>query len=66
MDSWSVRPGFTFAGLEKKKMTMDLHDIKGQLHRIQIEGDKSLDDLAQQLRMEWGLEPWITITTMTK
>jgi hypothetical protein len=62
MDAWSVRPGFTYAVLEKRKMTMHLHDVKGQVHKLSILGDKSLLEVEHQLRSDWCLEPWIKIT----
>jgi hypothetical protein len=33
-----------------------------QLRKFTIEGDKSLDEVTEQLRANWGLEPWIDIT----
>jgi hypothetical protein len=42
-------------------MTITLHETKGQRHRMQIEGDKSLDETVQLLRGEWRLQPWIAV-----
>jgi hypothetical protein len=42
-------------------MTITLHDTKGHPRRVEIEGDKSLNDLVQLLRTEWRLQPWITV-----
>jgi hypothetical protein len=52
LDVWSVRAGYVYVVMERRKMTITLRDVKGQPHRIQIEGDKSLEDLTQLLRTE--------------
>jgi hypothetical protein len=62
LDTWGVRAGYVYAVMETKKMTLHLHDVSGQVHHVQIEGDKSLTDLCNQLRVMWGFDPWITIT----
>jgi hypothetical protein len=57
LDAWSVRAGHVYAVMERRKMQITLDDVKGQPHRIQIEGD-----ISRLLRTEWRLQPWIRIT----
>jgi hypothetical protein len=60
--AWSVRAGFAYAVMETRKMMITLHDIKGHKHKLQVEGEKPLEETAQILRAEWRLQPWVATT----
>jgi hypothetical protein len=44
--------------METKKMDITIHDTDGKSHKIQIEGDRSLHELAEFVRVKYHLPTW--------
>jgi hypothetical protein len=65
-DEWSLREGHCYAVYETREMRIKLHDVNGQIRRMNVAGDKSAFEVAEILRGLWNLKPWIKITVKRK
>jgi hypothetical protein len=61
-DDWSLKEEYLYAVYETRQMKIRLHDVKGGVRKMPVYGDKSLQDVCEQLRALWNLEPWVRIT----
>jgi hypothetical protein len=53
LSTWEIRAGFLYAVLETKRMDINLHDTEWKIHKIQIEGDRSIQDLQDYVRARY-------------
>jgi hypothetical protein len=58
LSTWQVKEGFLYSVFATKKMDISLHDAHGRVHKIQIEGDRSLQELAEFIRAWYHGPSW--------
>jgi hypothetical protein len=46
LSTWEIRAGFRYDVIETKKMYINLHDTDWKVHKLQSEGDRSLEEVA--------------------
>jgi hypothetical protein len=61
LDDWEVRAGFLCEIREIRKVSPKCQDVEGKRSAISIAGTKSMYEVCEACRQQWGTPPWVKI-----
>jgi hypothetical protein len=63
---WAVKAGHTYEVKETKKMNIKIRDNDGRNHPMAMKGNTTAQEICEQFRQSWKLEPCIAVAIKRK